>query len=737
MPIPNVNSTTAPKSRARALRARRRRGVVRIGFASVLLLAPALLGGCANGAAAGAPIPRLSEFAGREVRELEFAGDLQISEDSLRRVTVTRGTRCRIPLLPLSLCPRFTRDRYHLNLAELQRDVLRLQLFYRDHGYYGTRVEPTVDPLASDRILVRFGIVPGHLVTLQELSIEGTEGIIEPEELARRLPLRQGEPFRRAHFSASADSIRSALYRRGYAYAEVLRNYALDTIADVAEAHFAAIPGPLVHVDSVVFVGTHRLRTGTARRQLTFREGDILRAAELNRSQRNLFDLDLVSFASIEIAPDTLQRDPEPAAATVLVRIVEAPRYGVDATAGYGTIDCLRGGARFTDRNFFGGARRLDLTGSVSRVGVGRPTAWGLEQGRLCRALGEDPFRAYINYRISASVEQPRLFTARERVSVSLHAERTAELGAFLRESFGGQLAVVREIGERTLLTPVLDVEFGYTDADAAVFCIGFDVCTPEDFARLRESRWSNALTLNLIHDRTAAEAFRVRGSHYRAGVTWASSLLGSDDRYLRVVGDASWYRTLRPGWVLAGRLYAGAFVDSRLRRETDFIPPERRFYAGGPNTVRGYPRNALGPRVYVASADTVNDARDYDPGQVRSSAVGGTRLAVGSAELRTPSPVLGRYLRLATFLDAGQVWAADTLHASAPIRVTPGMGVRFDTPVGPIRLDVGYNPYPREPGPLYLTRGEDLFLHERDFHPGERTFWQRFQLHFAVGQAF
>ncbi len=722
---------------------------------AALLFAALVLGACAPQGVAVGPFPQFAEFAGREVREVRFAGDLRLPEDSLSATIVTRPTQCRLPFVPLRLCI-FGRDRYFLDLPELGRDVARLQLYYRDHGYYGTRAIPSVDPLPQGRIAVRFAVIPGDLVLLQELLVEGTENIIPPEEVQRTLPLREGEPFRRGDFLASADTIRGALLRRGYAYADVLRNYAIDTIADIAEAHYIAIPGPLVRVDTVHFVGLDRLDERTVRRALTFRENSVLRVTELNRSQRNLYGLGMVNFASVEIGPDTMHIDPDTALASVVARVVEAPQYLVDASAGWGTVDCFRTEARWLNRNFLGGARRLDLSGSVSRIGVGRPTAWGLENN-LCWALAGDEFRDIVNYRIAANFEQPQLFGTRNQLGVSLRAERFSELQAFLRQAQGGQIAISRDVGWHMFLTTTLNVERGFTRADPAVYCLGFDVCRPEDIEPLQLPRWSNALALSTVYDRTQPEGFFTRGFQLRGSTTWASPLLASDDQYLRLVFEGIGYQPIRPGWILAARLHGGMIPPATLAQPAAFIPPEQRFYAGGPNSVRGYGRNLLGPIVHVAPAhawepDTLDQPLVTDTLAVRSSATGGTQMVVASLELRLPSPVLSEFVRIGAFVDAGQVWAPGRDLGRQPIRVTPGMGLRLVTPVGPIRLDMAYNPYPLERGPLFVADyvvvvGEDgelvreptgqLILADSDFALPARRWWERFQFHFAVGQAF
>jgi outer membrane protein assembly factor BamA len=718
----------------------------------LFLLTLTLLAGCGRGAAIGS-LPRQADFAGREVERVTFAGELRLPADSLGAVIVTRPPRCRVPLLPRAICPGFALDRYRLDMLELNRDVARLQLYYRDHGYYATRVVTDLDPVPPARVSVRFAIVPGDQVILRELAIRGTEGIIEPERLLRRIPLRAEEPFRRTHFLSSADTIRSELFRRGYARAEVLRNYEIDTEADFAGVEYEAIPGPLVRVDSVVVLGANRLGEPVVRRMLTFSEEDLLRATDLNNSQRNLYGLGMVSFASVEVAPPDVQASPdEDSTSTVLVRVVEAPQYMVDATAGYGTVDCFRTGLSWTNRNFLGGARRLEISGDVSRLGVGWPAGAGFESN-LCSALRDDVFSDTVNYRIGADFQQPRLFGTQNRLGVGVRALRASELQTYVRRAVGGQVAVSRDLTTRTLLSTTVDIDRGATRAAPAVFCVAFDICTPDVFGELQRSRWSNSLNVNLGHDRTTTDGFAVRGWAARGGVAWASSAFGSDDEFLRLNTEVLGHRAIQPGWVLAGRLQGGAFVRGGLSPTGPFIPPDRRFYAGGPNSVRGFARNALGPIVYVAQPAPPERAEQPGPGEwgvgvagdtlvnPRSSATGGTRIGLGTLELRTPSPVIPELMRLGFFVDGGQVWAPGVPIASLPVRFTPGMGLRFITPVGPIRVDAAYNPYDTQAGPLYLVDENDNLVRSGDFpRPGMaagRSFWDRIQIHFAVGNAF
>ncbi|MDQ3555669.1 MAG: BamA/TamA family outer membrane protein [Gemmatimonadota bacterium] len=705
----------------------------------------ALAGACATaGTPEGGPFPRFAEYAGREVERVEFVGDLLIPEDSLREVTITRASRCRILFIPICI-GGLGRDRYFLELEALGRDVVRQQLVYRDQGYYGSRILPAVDPVGENRVRVRFAVEPGDLVTLRSLEVEGTEEIVPPDELERRLRLRVDEPFRRIDFLASADTIQAEMLRRGFAYSQVLRNYQLDTIADIADVQYQAVPGPLVRVDTIVFLGGERLGERTARRQLTFRRGDVLRNAELERSQRNLYDLGIVSFATVELAPEELQRDTTPANATVLVRLLEAPQFLVDATAGYGTLDCLRAGVRRVNRNFLGGARRLELSAAASKIGVGAPLAFGLEGG-VCSQLQGDRFSDTVNYRVAADFEQPDLFGTRTSGLLNVRTERVSELRTYVRVATGAQAALIREVLPQTLVTTTLSAERGRTDAPAIFFCFALDQCTEEDIAPLRRFRWSNSLNVSTVRNRARVVGGLPTGGYQaRSSAEWATELLGSDDRYLRLLAEGSVYREVRPGWTLGARLLGGTFPQGRVGDPDSYIPPERRFYLGGPNSVRGYGQNQLGPVAYVAEIDTVKLAAGEPLEEAlqntRASALGGTSSVLGSVELQIPSPFLPQFLRVAAFADAGLIRARGSDYADVPLRVTPGAGIRLVTPVGPIRLDAAYNPWGLAEGPLYVIDPRDpqgrLTLVRRDFRRPLDGFFDRVRLHIAVGQAF
>ncbi|NNG17400.1 MAG: BamA/TamA family outer membrane protein [Gemmatimonadales bacterium] len=172
-----------------------------------------------------------------------------------------------------------------------------------------------------------------------------------------------------------------------------------------------------------------------------------------------------------------------------------------------------------------------------------------------------------------------------------------------------------------------------------------------------------------------------------------------------------------------------------------NFVPPEQRFYAGGPNDVRGYDRNELGPVVYVipsanVTRDTLGNVVALDSSEVRFSATGGNTLIVGNLEFRVPSPIFRRRLRFAAFLDAGGLWQrGETDVAPAVIRLTPGVGIRVATPLGPARLDVAYNPYDLPSGQLFESRPNGELLRLPD--PFTRDRGRRFTVHFSVGQPF
>lgn len=732
--------------------------------ALALLVAMVLVGACAGGSGApSGPFPGLSQYAGRPIRRVTFEGELQIPEDTLQRVVTTSGASCRLLFIPI--CPfGFGRNRPTLDLALLSRDVVRIQLAYRDNGYYGTRVVPDVQEVPDGRVDVRFRITPGDLVTLRVLEVQGVERTDSTGEILKRLPLRVGEPFRRIDFLASVDTVRNNLLDRGFPYAQVLRNYSIDTIADVAEVQLVANTGPLVTVDTILFAGLDRITERTARQQIAVREGQRLRATDLSRSQRNLFELDLVDYAAVEVAPDSLQLTPDSAqleedsiGSTVIVRVAEAARYAVDLSAGYGTQDCLRTRGSHTDRNFLGGARRLEISGLVSKIGAAGAFD-GLRNTRLCDSFRLDSTSTpvdttiadAVNYRIAADFVQPRLFGIRTSFLASAYAERITEVGLYLRSARGGQAGFVRQVAPQTLFSATFNVERSRTEANDFFFCVAVEVCNREDIAALKESRWSNSLNTSILRNRVRLDPFPSGGHQLRTTVDYASAVLGSEDEYLRVYLDGTVYRRLGGSVIASARLAGGSFFQGLLSGD-GYIPPNRRFYGGGPSSVRGFPRNELGPQVYVERTRLVDQSGSVTELTVDtlSSATGGTRTVLGTLEVTAPSPFLRQSLRLAAFADAGRVWDPATrqqdgcANLNAGLRVTPGVGLRYATPVGPLRVDVAYNPYDPEKGCLYAIDENDRLLPapiNQSYVPegrGGALSLNRFIFQLSVGQTF
>jgi outer membrane protein insertion porin family len=726
--------------RSRALRSTRAARWTLVG------LAAAVLCGCGVRTPGAQRFPEFAEYEGRRITDVRFVGGEPFSADTLQTLIQTEPSRC--SFLGLPLCVPFTRlgqQTHRLNLTILGRDADRLANFFRRKGYFGTVVVPSVVARNEDDVRIGFEVRRADPVVLDALSVDGTAGIMDADSLARTLPLRPGSIFDLDRFDRSAEIVVNELRDRGHAYAELLRNYSVNVMERSAVAELEAIAGPRVVVDSILVFGADRLGLRATLRQLPFRQRDVLIFRRLVEGHRNLYSLELVQLATVRVAPDSLQLAPDDSSrVTIEVRIAEAPPRQVDAALGYGSVECFRTEAQWVNRSFLGGARRLAATAKLSRIGIAAPLDLGLD-GTACRAFrGDEEFVDELDYRFHLEFTQPYFASPRNHLSVQTFAERVSEPAVFQREARGARIALNRRLALRTLLTGAVDVEHGATVASPALYCVAFQVCEPDIIEALQRPRFKNILSVNTMRDRTDAFVDPTHGYVARTNVAWAARWLASDVAFFRWTGEFSIYRTLWPRWVGAASIRFGNFFQTvSLDPEHRFLPPEERFYAGGASTVRGFERNALGPRVYVTDR-TIEDPETGeelpDTRRARFVPLGGTALGVANLEVRMPSPFLTNVLRLVAFVDAGAIAEGSLWELDArEWKLTPGAGARLQTPVGPIRFDVAYNPHDPRRGPLFVPEPATgaLIRVADDFRPSPPGFFERFRLHVAIGQAF
>src|SRR5690606_26596999 len=185
--------------------------------------------------------------------------------------------------------------------------------------------------------------------------------------------------------------------------------------------------------------------------------------------------------------------------------------------------------------------------------------------------------------------------------------ERVSEPGVFSREAVGGRAGVSRRLGVRSGISGNIEVEHGQTFASPALFCAAFLVCQPATLDSLAARKFRAGLGGTYFMDATDAPLEPTSGYLARTSVGYATPLLGSQVRFFRWTGEASNYREVRPRWIAAFSLRLGNFFrTATVDPQGNFLPPEERFYAGGASSVRGYPRNALGPGIYVTDSDSL-----------------------------------------------------------------------------------------------------------------------------------
>jgi outer membrane protein assembly factor BamA len=703
----------------------------------------AVAGVCALLSSLLLPMTLQAQEPGLVVRQLDFQGSKSITDEILRAAIVTTASTWfarNPPFRYLGLG-----EKRYLNEEEFRRDVIRLHVLYRRSGFPNAVVD-TVVRREPESVFITFRITEGAPMVTTEIRVTGIDSL--PAWLQSiatlDLPLQEGDPFNRYLMQQSADSIERRLRDRGYPSATVFSGFEADRDRLVARVNLDVDPSSRAVIGDVDVVGVRRIDTSLVRDLLVSRPGRRYSQDELLVSQQNLYQSDLFRYATVNIDSAEFQVGGD--TVPLRVQVNESRRRRIRGSLGYATEDCFRGGFGWTFRNFLdSNGRLLDLTTRVSKVGVGEPTDWGLAEG-ICSASANDSIgSSLLNYHVGATIRRPAFLNATTSLAVTVYTERRSEYLVYLRRETGTTVTLQRQqLRRRIPLSLTYNLNYGRTDATDVSFCASFNACTEDVVDLLKRNRVLGTLTGLATVPRVNSLIDPTRGSLKSLEVTWSSRFLGSASfqEFVRGVVDAAWYRQLTRGVVLSWHVRGGAIFAPEVDVATEtgnFIPPEHRFYAGGPNDVRGFERNELGPVVYVVSEAEVDDAatdgRPINPDSVQVSATGGNTLAVGNVELRVPSPVFGSRIRLAAFVDAGGAWQRP--EGDPVIRVTPGVGLRVATPLGPLRLDVAYNPYQLQAGQLYQfdengdlnpVTGQNDFVLDRD---------GRITVHFAVGQPF
>ena len=653
------------------------------------------------------------------IMEVALRGVLSVDINELRAGLVTKGLTCKSPLyLPicwLSRSPVFT-ARHHLDALEFRRDVLRIRLFYWQRGWRDVAVVARTER-AGPGVRAIFDIEEKEPTLIQSLRVTQADSVLPQQAIDRSVQLEAGDPLNLIAMDSTILLLRDELWERGHAAAEIV----LDTsqVSETSNGGPVSItidPGPLVFVDSVEVVGNEKVSDETIHRLLTFKPGDLFKRSAVLGSQQNLYLSNLFTELDIETPAtgDSLRM--------VRIRVVEANLNRLDLAAGVTTADFGQVDADFSRYNFFGSARRLSLRTTLSNLLASSLNGQGIFYD-VTDGATDDSRDAFLKptWSLSAGITQPWFFSIHNQLGISVFAHRRTVPGIAVERGHGASLAFTRDFGRRTNSTLGYTYEVSRVDASDVYFCVSFGVCLTSLINVLADGHILSPIASVTQFDVTNDPFTPNRGYRARIDVEHASSFTASDFRYNRAEVTASTYRGLSRTSVLAGRVRVGWVGAGRGTNAALGIPigeervihPRKRFYAGGSLSVRGFGERQLGPRVLTVSPTALTDTALAAPctsAQLQDGScnpniagleaaafqpqpLGGTAVAEFSIEYRFQLwPVHG--ISGALFLDGAVIGTnqlTDLLGATTA--VTPGFGIRMETPVGPVRLDLGVRP--------------------------------------------
>ena len=706
------------------------------------------------------------------MRDLDLNGVAGVSRRDLERSIATAESECRSLLwLPFCLVSRSPTlwDRKYLNREEFRRDVLRILVFYWKRGYRDAEVDTSVVRLGENRVRVVFDVREGPPTRIASLRVQYDSTLMSERRVRKLSILRAGDPLNLVMLDTMRLLLQAEMWDKGHADAQVDTAITVDAERRLAHVVLRVDPNWHTTVGTITVRGNEDVDVRTIQNSILLRPGEPFRYRDLVQSQRNLYESNLFRLAQVSVSPrpDSVKN--------IEIQVREAKMQEARVAGGFNNIDFVQMDGRYTNYNTFGGARRFDITGAIGNLGASSLAGRG-----FFRQPREDLFDGgsftLPTWQISADVKQPAWLQKPENaISVGAFAHRRAAPAVYIDRGYGGQLSFTRTLAPRATASAAYKFEITRVEASDVYFCVNYGVCDGATIATLRRHQRMNPLAISGSIDRSDQPFSPTKGYLARVDLEHASGVTLSDYRFNRLFAEASAYTHFRypsrdpMAQVLAGHLRFGYVRPLGHGTSLEVLHPRKRFYAGGANSVRGYGENQLGPRILTIPPDrldsigcntSIDQIVSCNPNHSALTndlftprPVGGSSLLEGSVEFRYP---FSQRMEWAVFID-GAILGGSELRDLADVRllvrgagaITPGVGFRYRSPVGPIRVDLGYNPPLSEDLDVVTTatdaegRTQLVRLEQkRRFVSGgtAQGFWAMFNrlvVHLSIGQAY
>ena len=706
-----------------------------------------------------------------EVVNLTLKGVHVVRRDELLQNIYTTASYCNSFILkPFCM---ITKSKYfftkkYLDHKELERDILRVRIFYWKRGYRETEVDTAVVSRGKNKVGVTFFIKEGPPTIVSSLVVNQATPLLSQREINRRVVLGTNAPLNLIRLDSSRVFLQASLYDKGYADAEVDTAVVIDSTTRTATVRFTLNPKYKTTVEDIVVTGNEDVSERTIRKSLTFHIGDLFRRSEMLRSQRALYESNLFRRAAIEPRPPIDIATPD-SAKVIVVTVQESPPREARLSAGFNTVDFAQVEGRFTHYNFLGGARRLDIQAAVGNLFARALNGRGIFRNASVPQTSSLARYFVPTYNASIDLRQPWFGSPHNELALSVFTHRRSAPGIYVDRGYGTSATFTRELTDRAPASVNYRFEISKVDAGDVYFCINYGVCDQPTLEALRGNQKLSPFTITATIDRTNDPFSPSRGFRANGSAEHASTFTVSDFRYNRASADAATFYQIRRRGVIGAHARAGwvhslGSTEQALGVATTVdggvLHPRKRFYAGGSHSVRGFGENQLGPRVLTVPIgvlqrnDSLNLAcrsgadvttcspsplkdRDFEP-----RPLGGNFVIEGSVEARFP---VWRDLFGAAFVDAGMV--SQKTNPALPKRkaaLTPGFGFRYRSPVGPIRADIGFNPGTTESLPVVtesIVNGQRTLVtlqQRRSYSPaGGGGILKRMVLHLSIGEAY